>query len=82
MRIEDLKQVQNQRPFIPFSIVPAGGEPIPIRHPDALAWDEQNPRLVVAMSGRQLHRLDPMLISVVVEERAAGQVGNRSVEGG
>ncbi len=39
MRLEDLKQVKNRRPFEPFEIHLADGRGIPIGHPDALAWE-------------------------------------------
>jgi hypothetical protein len=39
VRIEELKNAKDQRPFRPFSIRMADGKEIPIRHPDAVAWD-------------------------------------------
>jgi hypothetical protein len=39
MRIHDLKDAKNRRPFEPFEIHIADGRPIPISHPDALAWE-------------------------------------------
>ena len=36
MRIEELREAKHRRPFVPFRILPAGGEPIPIVHPDAV----------------------------------------------
>ena len=38
MRLDDLRQVKNRRPFEPFEIHLANGREIPISHPDALAW--------------------------------------------
>jgi hypothetical protein len=40
MKIEELKRAKDQRPFQPFSIRMAGGKEIPVRHPDAVAWDD------------------------------------------
>jgi hypothetical protein len=39
MRIEELKQIKDQRPFQPFMIGMADGREIPVRHPDAIAWE-------------------------------------------
>jgi hypothetical protein len=51
MRIEDLREAKNRRPFVPFRIVLVGGEPIPIVHPDAVAWgDRDKPKVVIAAS--------------------------------
>ena len=38
MRLDDLKEAKNRRPFEPFEIQVADGRAIPIGHPDALAW--------------------------------------------
>ncbi|HZW29353.1 MAG TPA: hypothetical protein VFF52_01515 [Isosphaeraceae bacterium] len=40
MKIEELKKAKDQRPFRPFSIRMADGKEIPVRHPDAVAWDD------------------------------------------
>ena len=39
MRLDDLKEIKNRRPFEPFEIHLADGREIPVRHPDALAWE-------------------------------------------
>jgi hypothetical protein len=39
MRLDDLRQVKNRRPFEPFQIHLADGRGISIGHPDALAWE-------------------------------------------
>jgi hypothetical protein len=38
MRLDDLKEVKNRRPFEPFEIRLADGRGIPIGHPDAISW--------------------------------------------
>ncbi len=39
MKLDDLKQVKNRRPFEPFEIHLADGRGISVGHPDALAWE-------------------------------------------
>jgi hypothetical protein len=39
MRIQELREAKNRRPFELFEIHLAGGRGIPIGHPDALAWE-------------------------------------------
>jgi hypothetical protein len=39
MRIEELKQAKDERPFRPFSIRMADGRKVPVTHPDAIAWE-------------------------------------------
>jgi hypothetical protein len=39
VRIEELKQAKDERPFRPFSIRMADGKEIPVSHPDAIAWE-------------------------------------------
>ena len=38
MRLDDLRDAKNRRPFEPFDIHLADGRAIPIGHPDAIAW--------------------------------------------
>ena len=45
MRIEELKKAKDQQPFLPFLIRMADGREIPVRHPDAVAWD--SPRVAI-----------------------------------
>ena len=39
MRIQELREAKNRRPFEPFDIHLADGRGVPIGHPDALAWE-------------------------------------------
>ena len=45
MTIDELRQAKNQRPFEPFRIRLADGHELPILHPDAVAWEDDTPRL-------------------------------------
>ncbi len=44
MKIEEVKRVEDQRPFVPFEIRTADGEEHPMDHPDAVAWSSEQPR--------------------------------------
>jgi hypothetical protein len=39
MRLDDLKEIKDRRPFEPFEINLADGRHVTVRHPDALAWE-------------------------------------------
>jgi hypothetical protein len=65
MKIEELKQIKDRRPFVPFTIVTGDGREIPIRHPDAVAWDDTRPRLALAVSGGNQYWIDVALITVI-----------------
>ena len=39
MRLDDLREIKNRRPFEPFDIHLSDGREITVRHPDALAWE-------------------------------------------
>jgi hypothetical protein len=49
MTIADLKRRLHARPFIPFRLVTAKSIVLPISHPDAIDWDEDDPANVVVM---------------------------------
>jgi hypothetical protein len=53
MRLDDLREIQNRRPFEPFEIHLADGRGIPVGHPDALAWEGSDfaPVLYVVLGG-------------------------------
>jgi hypothetical protein len=53
MRLDDLKQAKGRRPFEPFEIHLADGREIPVRHPDALAWEGPDfaPVLYIVLGG-------------------------------
>ena len=47
MRIEELKKAKDQRPFRPLMIRMADGREVEVRHPDAVAWYEDAPRVAI-----------------------------------
>jgi hypothetical protein len=49
MRIDELKKAKDQRPFQPFLIRMADGREIQVRHPDAVAWDSDHPRIAICV---------------------------------
>jgi len=49
MRIEELKKAKDQRPFQPFLIGMADGRQFQVRHPDAVAWDTERPRIAISV---------------------------------
>jgi hypothetical protein len=53
MRLDDLREAKNRRPFTPFDIRTADGREITISHPDALSWEGPDfaPVLFVVMPG-------------------------------
>jgi hypothetical protein len=53
MRIDDLRQLKNRRPFEPFEIHLADGRGIRVGHPDALAWEGPDfaPVLFIVLGG-------------------------------
>ncbi len=46
MRIEELRNAKDRRPFSPFSIRMADGKELEVRHPDAVAWGSDRSRIV------------------------------------
>jgi hypothetical protein len=50
MKIDDLKQAKDQRPFQPFWVHMADGREVEVRHPDALAWRDDRARSVAYVS--------------------------------
>jgi hypothetical protein len=47
MKIDEVKQLKDQRPFVPFEIRTADGEKYTIDHPDAVAWSHEQPRVLL-----------------------------------
>ena len=39
MKIAEIKDAKDQRPFQPFVIRMADGKEVPVSHPDAIAWE-------------------------------------------
>jgi hypothetical protein len=59
VRIQDLRQAKDRRPFEPFGIHLADGREIAVSHPDALAWsDEDAPELLAALPGGAWEAID------------------------
>ncbi len=66
MKIEDLKKVNDRRPFQPFSIRMADGREIQVRRPDTIAWGPENPRTAIHMlPGGDWEYIEIALISAV-----------------
>jgi hypothetical protein len=53
MRLDDLREIKNRRPFEPFDIQLSDGREITVRHPDALAWEgpDSAPVLHIVLGG-------------------------------
>lgn len=49
MTIDELKKAKNQRPFRPFLIRMADSREIEVKHPDAVAWENDNAWIVVCI---------------------------------
>jgi hypothetical protein len=49
MKLEEIKAVKDQRPFQPFLIHAADGLEFLVTHPDAIAWSDESPRIVVCV---------------------------------
>jgi hypothetical protein len=49
MEVDELKRAKDQRPFQPFEIRTADGRSIAIRHPDAVAWGPESPRIAICV---------------------------------
>jgi hypothetical protein len=80
MRIHDLKEAKDRRPFEPFGIHLADGREITISHPDALAWEGPDfaPMLFAILPGGKWEVINFAAITSLnikgpeVGERAAG----------
>ena len=68
MKIEEIKQAKDQRPFVPFEVRTADGEKYTIDHPDAVAWSSEQPRvLLCAPRGMASVKLELALVTALVE---------------
>jgi hypothetical protein len=74
VRIEELKKIKDQRPFQPFRIRLTDGREIEIKHPDAVAWDVDEKRIVLAISKGEHYWLDIALVTALVEPVPAGPI--------
>jgi hypothetical protein len=61
MRIDELKRAKDERPFRPFLIRMADGREIPVRHPNAVAWDD--PRVAICATREGWEVIDVALIT-------------------
>jgi hypothetical protein len=64
MKLEDLKRAKDRRPFQPFHVRMADGREIEVRHPDAVAWEDQHSRAVTCIvAGGGWEVFDIMLVT-------------------
>jgi hypothetical protein len=71
MKIEEVRNAKNQRPFEPFLLRMADGREIEIRHPDAMAWDGDQPRILhCVMPGGGWVKVDLALVTSLAEAPA------------
>jgi len=64
VKIDELKKVKDQRPFQPFSMRMADGREIKVRHPDAVAWDSDRPRIAICVvPGGEWEVIDVALVT-------------------
>jgi hypothetical protein len=47
VKLEEIRKIKNQRPFLPFVVHIADGREIRVTHPDAIAWMDDIPRIVI-----------------------------------
>jgi hypothetical protein len=47
VKLDEIKKVKSQRPFLPFLVRIADGREIRVTHPDGIAWMDDNPRIVI-----------------------------------
>ncbi len=79
MKIDELKQAKDQRPFKPFLIRMADGRELEARHPDAVAWDIDTPRTVhCVVPGGGWVRIDVALITSLAEAPRPPSSGAKS----
>ena len=74
MKIEELKKIKDQRPFQAFRIRSTDGKEIEIKHPDAVAWDVDEKRIVLAISKGEHYWLDIQLVTALVGPVPAGSI--------
>ena len=66
MRLDDLRQTKNTRPFEPFVISLADGQEIPVSHPDSLAWEGEHARTIYHVATDGTRRwFDVMLVTSI-----------------
>lgn len=83
MKIAELKKAKDRRPFQAFKIRTADGREIQIGHPDAIAWEDEQARIVLCVpKGGEWEVVDVALITslampgTVMGEEPAKAKGN------
>jgi hypothetical protein len=67
MKLEEIRSIKNQRPFMPFLVRTADGREFRVSHPDAIAWSDESPRIVICgLPGGGWQMLDVALITGLV----------------
>ena len=80
MTIAELKRAKDQRPFSPFTVRMADGRELEIRHPDAIAWEDDSRRIAVCMlKGGAWEVID---VSQVTSLGMSAPAGNSQSNGG
>jgi hypothetical protein len=81
MTIAELKKAKDIRPFRPFLIRMADGREIAVRHPDAVAWEDDSRRIAVCiLAGGAWEVIDVSLATSLTIPAAAG--GSAESNGG
>src|SRR5207253_892317 len=66
MKFEELKKAKDRRPFEPFEVRMADGRSLPIKHPDALAWDPDQTRIAICgLPGGAWEVIDVALVTAL-----------------
>jgi hypothetical protein len=63
LKIQELKRAKDQRPFLPFVVRMADGRELAVKHPDALAWYAENPRVAICATANGWEVLEVGLIT-------------------
>jgi hypothetical protein len=74
MTIDELRKARNKQPFRPFVIRTADGTDVTVRHPENIAWDEEN-RTAVCLAADGTDVIDVDLITSLRLETAKGRKG-------
>jgi hypothetical protein len=82
MKIEELKRAKDQKPFQPFFIRAADGREVQVRHPDAVAWYEDSPRVAICATKDGWEVIEVALITSLAMTHgpapAAGPIASES----
>jgi hypothetical protein len=65
MTIEHLRQAHEARPFIPFALVIADGERVPVPHPESLAHPGKGRVVIVFDKDARFRVIDLTLVSMI-----------------